>query len=194
MTITTIRNIAVLALVVGFLGVVLNFTGAPSLTPVPSFGAIGVKLAENYDPYIRYNQGFYTLLPIFTTSTLKATGLTTLTGGFVASSTGSTVNGINYGSCVLISDATTIAASTTANIDCGSGTNGKTAISGILANDTVIAFATTTLSSTYLGVNIVSSHASSTAGFITTQIANNSGAAFTWTNTASSSVRYIDFH
>lgn len=30
-----------------------------------AFGAtIGVKLAENYDPYIRYNGGYYSLLPV----------------------------------------------------------------------------------------------------------------------------------
>lgn len=38
-----------------------------------NFGAVGVKLAENYDPYIRYNGGYNSLLPITTTGPLTIT-------------------------------------------------------------------------------------------------------------------------
>lgn len=75
-----------IALVLGVLGFVMNFTGTPRFAS-QSFGALGLKLAENYDPYIRYNGGYYSLLPIQTTGALSTGGPFTVTTSNSATST-----------------------------------------------------------------------------------------------------------
>jgi hypothetical protein len=161
-----------------------------------NFGAAGNLLAENYIPYVLYNQGYNSAKPIQTTSTLSISGLASLLGGFTAGSTGTQVNGINYGTCTVLAYATTIAASTTGTVDCQGGQSGAfSALTGVSSGDTVNTFATTTIGSTTFGsVIIAGSHASTTAGSIELIIRNNTGATFTWNNTASTSMRYIDLH
>lgn len=40
--------------------------------PTVSFGALGPKYAEQYDPYLKYNGGYNSALPIQTTSSVTA--------------------------------------------------------------------------------------------------------------------------
>mgnify|MGYP001559391456 CR=1 FL=1 len=56
---------------------------------VVGVGAIGNQLAESYDPYIQYNGGFKTALPIYTTDTLRSDATTTISAG------GLVVGGVN---------------------------------------------------------------------------------------------------
>lgn len=65
--------VAVVAIIV--LGFIVYKDSSSNL----SFGAVGVKLAENYDPYIRYNGGYNSLLPITTTGPLTVTSTNTAT-------------------------------------------------------------------------------------------------------------------
>lgn len=83
----------------------------------------------------------------------------------------SKVSGITFGTCSLISGNYTIAASSTATMDC--------AAAGALPTDTIIfsQFATTT--GTTLGWTIQGISASSTAGFLTLKVANQTGASAT---------------
>jgi hypothetical protein len=61
--------VAVVSLIVSGYSLYLSLASSPA---APSFGSVGLKLVENYDPYVRYNGGTYTALPIRTTSTFSA--------------------------------------------------------------------------------------------------------------------------
>ena len=146
-----------------------------------SFGAVGNMLAENYIPYVMYNQGFNT-----------AKGITN-SGAFTQGSAGTSVQRINAGNCNIASSATTIAASTTVAVSCHGGTTALTALTGVAVNDIVyLQFATSSVA-TDGGLRILGASASSTQGYIHVIIHNaiTTGTAFTWTTAASSSLNYI---
>lgn len=117
-------KLSILALIIAVGALVVGFSHKDALGG--NLGAVGVKLIENYSPYVKYNGGTYTALPIQTTSTLSAgattiSGITTLTKStfcinfyatstatvlhMVASTTATLPNGAgavitaNYGSC-----------------------------------------------------------------------------------------------
>lgn len=177
MTNKIIGTIAVLALVIG--ASALYFVW-PFISPVAnSFGAVGVKLAENYDPYIRYNGGYNSALPIQTTGT------------FQVGVNGNSINQISFGACTIWTGATTIAATSSQQIVCQGATNGTiAAIANIPANsncDLVAASSTSILSG---GLVISGVSASSTAGTIVANLSNFTGTTFTWSATASSSAKW----
>lgn len=65
---------------------------ANSSTGQQAFAAIGTNPVENYVPIIKYNEGYYSELPINITSSISATGATTVGtftqgGGITATST-----------------------------------------------------------------------------------------------------------
>ncbi len=66
------KGVAVVALV---LAAVAIYMAIPKST---SFGAVGLKLIEQYDPYVKYNGGVNSALPIKTSNDLTASS-TTLT-------------------------------------------------------------------------------------------------------------------
>lgn len=143
-------------------------------------GAVGLKLIENYDPYVRYNNGIATQLP------------------FSLGLNGTSINRINTGFCFFAPSGTTVAASTTVAIDCQNtatvGANGESALTGVTTGDKVVlTAATSTGSSTYLGTDVTGCSASSTPGFITCNFSNGTGGTFTWptTGTASGTASYI---
>lgn len=111
------------------------------------------------------------------------------TGRVQVGSNGTLLTQYNAGTCVA-KDTATIAASTTKQVDCGGGYNGATALSGVSAPAIVQFTSTTSMPTTYAGLVVLGASASSTAGFITLNIYNGTGATFTWTNTASSSFAY----
>lgn len=146
----------------------------------------GSLLIEQYSPYVQQNGGISSALPIQTTSDLTAgsltsTGLTT-TGTLLVGTGGTTVSHVVApANCTIIANSTTIAASSTKDVDC--------AITGLLATDMIEVVATTTTSSVFQGITILSQHASTTAGYATLTLFNGTGAAFTWTGTASTSFK-----
>lgn len=111
---------------------------------------------------------------------------------FTLGLTGDAIGTVNFGQCAIWSGSATITASTTTTVDCSStGFSGGT-LNGLTAGDPIFAVATTSLSTSFGGVNIIAAVASSTAGYVTLSLANQTGATFTWTNTASSTIRYLD--
>lgn len=154
------------------------------------FGAAGNMLAENYDPSIRYNGGFNTNLP------MVLGGLLNVNAGSLFSTTGTQVNRVNFGTCQIQASANTIAASTTATADCvlAAGTPPGTALTGITAGDIVSVTPSTTTPTTYEGLQVHGASASSTPGYITVNLFNGTGATFTWTSAASTSLQYQVMH
>lgn len=111
---------------------------------------------------------------------------------------GSQVNTLNYGTCYIKAYATTIAASTTATVDCQAtaavSANGISALTGITVDSKVIAtLATSTAGTSGLGISIIGASASTTSGSITLRISNLTGTTYTWpvTGTATGTVQYI---
>lgn len=135
----------------------------------------GSQLIEQYSPEVLYNGGINSALPIQTSSTITAGNIVIGTGGTQLSHVVAPAN------CTVIAASNTITASSSTNVDC--------AVAGILPTDTVYPVATTSISGTYLGVDILAAHASTTPGFATLTVNNGTGATFTWTNTASTSIR-----
>ncbi len=119
-------------------------------------------------------------------------------GQLTLSSVGTAVTGLNFGTCFIKAYATTIAASSTGQVDCqataipiaGPGT----ALAGITYGDKIVAtLATSTAGTLSEGLDINAVAASSTAGWITLIIANNTGGTFTWpiTGSATGTANYI---
>lgn len=103
---------------------------------------------------------------------------------------GTAIDGWKVGECFAWSPANTITASSSQNISCTGASGALTAIAGIGANDDCQLWATTTISSTFGGVLILSSNASSTAGTVNATLFNNTGTTFTWGAVASTSFKY----
>ncbi|MDE2101556.1 MAG: hypothetical protein KGL39_30200 [Patescibacteria group bacterium] len=154
--------------------VILSFHSSQQL-----FGAVGGKLIENYDPYVRYNGGVNTALPFKTTSTMQL------------GSNGTAIAQESFGSCKIWTAAHTIAATSSQQIVCQGGSGGNiTAITGIPANGTC-ALTMASSTNTKLGTLIVAgASASSTAGSIVARLVNLTGTTFTWTAAASSSAQW----
>lgn len=110
------------------------------------------------------------------------------TGG--ASCNGTTFSRFNGSTCFIKAYATTIAASTTANVDCqgtaaiGTITGTASALTGVTDGDNVqVTLSTTTAGTQSNGIAIIGAGASTTAGYITLRISNLTGAIFTWPTT-----------
>lgn len=121
---------------------------------------------------------------------LSITGTSALTGGVTVGSSGTASTNLAFGTCNINAAATTIAASSTVTVDCGSGSNGRTALTGVQAADTVFLHLATTTPTTFGGLRILGYSASSTTGYLTALIYNETGATFTWTAAASSSLQW----
>lgn len=175
----------------------LFFRGAS----LPSFGAtssVGNLLAEHYLPYVATNLGYNTALGIKNTGTEQVG-----TNGTVFSSE-------NTGVCFIQPYATTIAASSTALVDCqgtaavGTTNTGKdTALPGIVQGGfSEGTLGTTTASqngssiSAFGGLILLGVSASTTPGYLQLLLLNQFGTTFTWplVGTASGSMKYFDFH
>jgi hypothetical protein len=115
----------------------------------------------------------------------------TTTGSVTLGSDGTVLAGIKSGSCTIWAGATTIVASSTAQVECQGGTGGGiTAISGV-TSDSICSLQNASSTSTLFGGIVVGGvSASSTSGTIVARIANFTGATFTWNATASSSAKW----
>lgn len=135
------------------------------------FGAVGGLLAENYLPFVMYNGGYNSAKDINTS------GLLSTTGTFSVGSSGTALSQILKGTCtpIIPLGATLVAASSTFPIDC--------AVTGVVSGDIVsVSFSTSTASSPTWGATspnweILGQKASSTSGYITFTVLNQTGGA-----------------
>lgn len=166
--------VAVVLLIVAIIGwFTPHFPKANSVDGTAS----GAMNAEDYNPYIQYNGGYNSNLPI--TSAGLITGNTILVG---SSSGGTTMSKfIAPANCTVIASTNTIVASSTKDVDC--------TVTGAVSGDFVVAVATTSISTASNGVAIVAARASTTAGYVTLTLSNLTGGTFTWTATASTSIK-----
>ncbi len=132
---------------------------------------------------------------------LMVTGSSTLVFNLKNGATGTNIMQRNQGLCYIYPYATTIAATSTANVDCqatsnasgGGGAGALAALTGVQANDIVVASLSTTTSGTTWGngITLAGASASTTAGYITLHLINNTGGTFTWpTSGAASGTAY----
>ena len=112
-------------------------------------------------------------------------GLTTI------GANGSALTNEVFGSCTIFAYATTIAATSTGDVDCQAGASALTAIAGIKMGDAVFASLSTSTPTTVGGLVLESVSASTTSGYIHMKILNLTGTTFTWTAAASSSVKFL---
>jgi len=131
-------------------------------------------------------------------------GAVTHSGAMTIGSSGTAMTRVNTGTCYILAYSATIAASTTATVTC-QGTAAiwnlnqvlATTLTGVANGDFVLAQLSTTTarvaSSVFGGLVIEGASASSTAGYITLRVYNNTGATFTWplTGNATGTVSYI---
>jgi hypothetical protein len=163
------------AMVIAIVGLVAYRIGAPG-TPDAGSIANSSHTAGYYDAGL----GF------------KVNGTTVFNSSkqLIVGTNGTALTRLNFGVCPVIAYAATIAASSSATVDCGStGAIGGT-LSGVSAGDYCDVFSTTTISSVYQGVSILGSTASTTAGYCTIKLYNSTGATFTWTGAASTTLVY----
>lgn len=137
---------------------------------------------------------------------ISSTGAVTNSTSWTLGSSGTTLTRLNAGTCYIQPYATTIAASSTALVDCqataavastSSTYTNDSALTGVTYGDGVnVTLATSTGSATFLGLNLESASASGTAGYIQLRLSNKTGATFTWptTGTASGTASYIATH
>jgi hypothetical protein len=103
---------------------------------------------------------------------------------------GTAVAGVNFGTCNLDSGSGAFGAFQTKAIDCGGGSLGETALTGITAGDNVSIIMPTTTPASLNSIVITGVAASSTAGFITVSLTNASSSAVTLTSAATTSLQY----
>lgn len=124
-------------------------------------------------------------------TTLASTTATT----FKVGQEGTGATRINHGVCNIHAASNTIAATTTTQVDCQSGTGTQTAISDMpawAAGDATFLSMATTTSTVFEGLSILGVNASTTAGYITLDLYNGTGDTFTWSATASTSWQYLN--
>ncbi len=110
----------------------------------------------------------------------------------IVGSAGTAVSGINFGTCYVRPYAATIAASSTAQVDCQATQNFMsgpgTALAGITAADVIqLDLGSTTVGTLFGGLKLRTAFGSTTAGWITLSVQNDTGATYTWSITANAS-------
>lgn len=110
---------------------------------------------------------------------------------------GTSLAGIKTGSCTIWTPTATIAATTSAQVECQGATTGAniSRISGITLDSSCTLTAASSSSSLYGGIIVGNLSASSTSGTATSgtllaRLVNLTGGTFTWSATASSSWKY----
>jgi len=122
-------------------------------------------------------------------------------GGFKLGSSGTAVTRINTGTCYIQSYATTIAATSSATVECQAtalvrttATTFTSPLTGVASGDAVnVTLSTATAGTTVGGLTITAATASTTAGYISLRVYNGTGATFTWpvTGSATGTASYI---
>lgn len=171
------NSIAVIALVLSF------------FVFVPSFHTASKRAGgtTNYD-ILDVSDGY----KVDGTTVIDGSGNVAPTSTFTLGTNGTALTELKSGTCTIFAYATTIAASSSAQVDCQANTTGGlTAISGIQSGDRVFASLASTTVAASNGLAITWVAASTTPGYITLKISNLTGTTFTWASTASSSVPYL---
>lgn len=112
------------------------------------------------------------------------------TGSLTVGSSGTAIARVNTGTCYIKAYATTIAATSSAEVDCQAtaavSASGIAPLTGITFGDAVSAtLSTTTAGSVVGGLAITGVSASTTAGYISIRIVNLTGGTYTWPTTGS---------
>lgn len=165
---------------------IIAFIAIKSSIPVQFGFTSSGQFAEDSMPFIRQNQGYNSQLPINTSALLSTSGT------FSMGTNGTALSHLIVGTCTINAYATTIAASSSAQVDCSSGTSAPTAITGITQGDKIFVSLASTTVAISEGLHVTWVAASTTNGIITMKIANDTGGTFTWASTASSSIPYLD--
>ncbi len=129
---------------------------------------------------------------------LTSSAAVSLSSTLKVGSSGTSLSRINAGTCYVKTYAATIAASSTAQVDCqatampiaGPGS----ALTGVSYGDTIDArIGSTTVGTLFGGLRLRAAAASSTSGYITLFVENDTGATFTWdtTSAATGTAMYI---
>lgn len=164
-----IGAIAVIGLILAGFGLLshpASNNGLQKLSPVAFGSTSGNLLAENYMPYILYNGGYTTQKPVA-----------------IGATSPSSINNLAFSSCSLISNAFTVTASSTLPMDC--------AVAAAVSGDIVFGqFATSTANGG--GWVIVGASASSTSGYITFRVRNDTGTNAVIPASIASSTMYLD--
>lgn len=121
---------------------------------------------------------------------IDSVGALTTTGGLTIGATGTQADNFAFGTCNLDTEGAAIAAFQTVAYDCGSGTEGETALTGIVVGDNVNIAQPTTTPATMNSLRVTGVAASSTAGFIVVTLTNASSSAITPAGTATSTWQY----
>jgi hypothetical protein len=147
------KIISVIAIVAVVVGVVIGYFVFHTSTQQALVGAVGPKLAENYDPYIKYNGGYVSNLPI----------------QIGANNGGTALNPIISGTCNLFGGTDAIPAYTVVQASCAvpNFTPSATGMDSIYVD----------LASSTKSVLEVGSAASSSAGYINVSLYNATSTA-----------------
>lgn len=112
-------------------------------------------------------------------------------GGFQMGSNGTSLNAIVAGGCTIWASATTIGATSSAQVVCQGATNGGiSALTGVTSDAICNVTHASSTNTTSGGLVVAGVSASSTAGTIVAQVSNFTGAVFTWSAAASSSSQW----
>lgn len=189
-TLKWIIGIVVAAIVGVAIGAVAFHSGAPAI----NYGINNGAAVQNYPFW--FTNGFYA--GPNQQFSISASGQTTL------GTTGTPFTHLNNGTCYIQPYAATIAASSSASVDCqatqatgGLTTAKDTALTGVFSGDTVIGtLGSTTAGTTFGGLDLLYTAASSTNGYITFEVFNQTGTTYTWSTTAAASgtATYILIH
>ncbi len=184
-------GLALILSVVGLFTPMMSIEKLPDVDQGDVAGATGNLLAEDYIPYVLYNAGFKSAKDFAVSGTSAFTGAVDLTSTFSVGSAGDDFTEMNAGVCYIRPYATTIAASTTATVDCqatalwNASAPSVSALNGISLNDNIVGtLSTTTAGTVSNGLVLAGISASSTSGFIVLRITNLTGGVFTWPSTA----------
>lgn len=157
-------GIAVVGVLLGVIAVVSNPRSASI------FGAAGNMLAENYIPYVMYNDGYKSENGIVLSGAdgdLTVGDDLVVSGDVTIGASGSAVAQVIKGIGSIVGNAP-VTASTTKAFDI--------AVTGAVSGDICFAQGASTTQS-YLGMEIIGCSASSTSGFITLLVSNPNAAA-----------------
>lgn len=123
---------------------------------------------------------------------LSVSGLTLGAGcdGYGGTCAGTALARINSGTCNVDGESVSIGAFATRAFDCGGGTFGATALTGITVGDSIFVSAPTTTPAANNSIVVSGVAASSTPGFIVLTLTNASSSAVTLGATATTSWNY----
>ncbi len=112
-------------------------------------------------------------------------------GDVTFGTSGTPISGLRTGSCTIWAGATTVAASSSAIVECQSATNGGiAALTGVTSDSTCFLDTASSTSAVWGGIAVTGVSASSSGTTIVARIANLTGGTFTWSAVSSSTAKW----